>query len=120
MFSTDSGARAFIAVINALIDGGGRPLSELVKPFRRYSQSGEINFENEDKLGAIAALRRAHPAARVHELDGVSLDAGEWWCNVRMSNTEPLLRLNLEARDAATVARVVAQVSPLLGRRVDH
>ena len=120
MFATDSGARAFISVINALVNGGGKTLSQLVKPFRRYAQSGEINFENENKLGAIAALRAAYPTAKTHELDGLSLDAGEWWCNVRMSNTEPLLRLNLEAKDQATVDSVVAKLSPLLGHRVAH
>jgi len=120
MFATDSGARAFIAVINALVDGGGKTLSQLVKPFRRYAQSGEINFENENKLGAIAALRAAYPDAKTHELDGLSLDAGKWWCNVRMSNTEPLLRLNLEAKDQATVDAIVATLSPLLGHRVAH
>jgi phosphomannomutase len=120
MFATDSGARAFIAVINALVDGGGKTLSQLVKPFRRYAQSGEINFENENKLGAIAALRAAYPDAKTHELDGLSLDAGKWWCNVRMSNTEPLLRLNLESRDQATVDAIVATLSPLLGHRVAH
>ena len=120
MFATDSGARAFISVINALVNGGGKTLSQLVKPFRRYAQSGEINFENENKLGAIAALRAAYPTAKTHELDGLSLDAGEWWCNVRMSNTEPLLRLNLEAKDQATVDAVVAKLSPLLGHRVAH
>ncbi|MCE9619052.1 MAG: phosphomannomutase/phosphoglucomutase [Planctomycetes bacterium] len=120
MFATDSGARAFIAVVNALVDGGGKSLSELVKPFRRYRQSGEINFENEDKLGAIAALKKAYPRSKTYELDGLSLDAGEWWCNVRMSNTEPLLRLNLEARDQATVDKVVGELSPLLGHRVEH
>jgi phosphomannomutase len=120
MFATDSGARAFISVINALVNGGGKTLSQLVKPFRRYAQSGEINFENENKLGAMAALRAAYPKAKTHELDGLSLDAGEWWCNVRMSNTEPLLRLNLEAKDQATVDSVVAKLSPLLGHRVAH
>ncbi len=119
MFGTDSGARAFIAVITALARSGA-PLSEQIAPCRRYVQSGEINFENEDKEGAIAALKRAHPKAKVTTLDGVSLDAGPWWCNVRMSNTEPLLRLNLEAKDQATVDRSVAEVSKLLGKRVEH
>jgi phosphomannomutase len=48
------------------------------------------------------------------------MDCGDWWANIRMSNTEPLLRLNLESRDAATVAAKVAEISPLLGHRVDH
>lgn len=119
MFGTDSGARAFAAVISALARTTA-PLSEQIAPCKRYVQSGEINFENEDKEGAIAALKRAHPKAKVTTLDGVSLDAGPWWCNVRMSNTEPLLRLNLEAKDQATVDKAVAEVSKLLGRRVAH
>lgn len=119
MFNTDSGARALVAVLNqALRDR--RPLSGAIAPLRRYAQSGEINFENEDKLGALKALRRAYPKAKSSDLDGLSLDAGEWWCNVRMSNTEPLLRLNLEARDKATVNAKVRELSRLLGKRVEH
>jgi len=119
MFNTDSGARALVAVLNqALRDR--RPLSEAIAPLRRYSQSGEINFENEDKVGALKALRRAYPKAKASDLDGLSLDAGEWWCNVRMSNTEPLLRLNLEARDKKTVDAKVGELSRLLGKRVAH
>jgi phosphomannomutase len=95
-------------------------MSSIVKPYRRFAQSGEINFENEDKLGALKALRKAYPRATAHELDGLSLDAGDWWCNVRMSNTEPLLRLNLESADAATTSRMVQALSPILGKRVAH
>jgi phosphomannomutase len=120
MFNADSGARAFIAALNALVESDGKPLSALVKPFQHFAQSGEINFENEDKLGALKALRAAYPKARCHELDGLSLDAGDWWCNVRMSNTEPLLRLNLESADAATTARMVDTLSGMLGKRVAH
>jgi len=118
-FNADSGIRAFLAVAS-LLAVKKQPLSKLIAPFQRYQQSGEINFRNEDKLGALAALRRAYPTARCTELDGLSLDAGEWWCNVRLSNTEPLLRLNLEARDRSTVDRQVAALTPLLGVRVDH
>jgi len=120
MFNADSGARAFVAVLNALVNAGNATLSSLVKPFQHFAQSGEINFENADKLGALQALRKAYPTAKVHELDGLSLDAGSWWCNVRMSNTEPLLRLNLESADAATTARMIDTLSPLLGKRVAH
>ncbi len=119
MFDADSGARALVAVLNELLRER-RPLSKAIAPWRRYAQSGEINFENEDKAGALRALRRAFPKARASELDGLSLDAGEWWCNVRMSNTEPLLRLNLEAKDRGTVDRAVESVSKLLGRRSAH
>ncbi|MSR69917.1 MAG: phosphomannomutase/phosphoglucomutase [Phycisphaerales bacterium] len=119
MFNTDSGVRAFLAVAS-LIANAKKPLSQIIKPFQRYQQSGEINFHNEDKLGAIAAVRAAFPAGEFTELDGLSLDAGSWWCNVRLSNTEPLLRLNLEAKDRATVDRQVAALTPILGVRVEH
>jgi phosphomannomutase len=119
MWNTDSGARAFAAVVTALA-GAKQPLSKLIAPCRRYVQSGEINFENEDKLGALARLKAAYPRAKTYELDGLSIDAGEWWANIRMSNTEPLLRLNLEARDATTVAAKVAEISEFLGHRVEH
>jgi phosphomannomutase len=106
-------------VASALVTEGG-PLSARIRPARRYAQSGEINFENEEKEAALVALERAYPTARVDELDGVTLDLGSWWCNVRMSNTEPLLRLNLEAADDRTVAQKVKEVSTYLGRRVEH
>jgi len=119
MWNTDSGARAFAAVVSALA-GAKEPLSKLIAPCKRYVQSGEINFENEDKLGALKRLKAAFPRAKTYELDGLSIDAGDWWANIRMSNTEPLLRLNLEARDEATVAAKVAEVSEFLGHRVEH
>jgi phosphomannomutase len=119
MWNTDSGARTFAAVVTALA-GAKKPLSQLIAPCVRYAQSGEINFENEDKLGALAALKAAYPKAKTYELDGLSIDAGDWWANIRLSNTEPLLRLNLEARDRATVDAKVAEVSGYLGHRVAH
>ncbi len=119
MFNADSGIRAFLAVAS-LVAAKKQPLSKIIAPYQRYQQSGEINFENADKAGALAAMRRAYPDGVFTELDGLSLDAGAWWCNVRLSNTEPLLRLNLEARDRATVDRQVEELTPILGKRVDH
>ena len=119
MFNADSGIRAFLAVAS-LLASKKLPLSKIIEPYQRYQQSGEVNFENSDKMGALAALRAAYPSGKFTELDGLSLDAGEWWCNVRLSNTEPLLRLNLEARDRATVDRQVAALTPILGKRVEH
>lgn len=119
MFGADSGARAFVAVLSALCNAT-KPLSQLLAPCVRYTQSGEINFENNDKLGALAQLKSTFPHAKTYELDGLSIDAGEWWANIRMSNTEPLLRLNLEAKDRATVDRMVAELEPILGHRVAH
>lgn len=82
-----------------LLSRQGKPLSELVAPFRRYAHSGEINFEVADAKAKMAAIREAYaPEARsVTDIDGLRLDFGDWWCSIRASNTEPLLRLNLEA-----------------------
>ena len=65
-------------------------------------------------------MKSTYPHAKTYELDDLSIDAGEWWANIRMSNTEPLLRLNLEANDRATVDRMVAELEPILGHRVAH
>jgi len=119
-FYFDSGAIALACVLSGLAGADG-PMSAQIDPARRrYCQSGEINFKTEDKDVALDDLRRAYPAATVDELDGITLDCGQWWCNVRSSNTEPLLRLNLEGPDAATVNRLVEEVSRHLGTRVEH
>ncbi|MEM7230079.1 MAG: phosphomannomutase/phosphoglucomutase, partial [Planctomycetota bacterium] len=76
--------------------------------------------ETEDKEAAIDDLMRAYPNAEIEELDGVTVDCGEWWCNVRMSNTEPLLRLNLEGSSDALVDEKIAEVAVHLGERVEH
>ena len=80
-----------------------RRLSDLVAGLRRYHSTGEINFCVADKAAAIAELKRRYADGRQDELDGITVEYGElerpewWWFNVRPSNTEPLLRLNLEA-----------------------
>lgn len=119
MWGTDSGLRAFLAVCS-LLARDPRPLSAILQPFRRYAQSGEINFKTDDTTKAIERLTAAYPSSTITRLDGVSLDAGDWWCNVRASNTEPLLRLNLESASAPLTAARVAEVGALLGHRVDH
>ena len=86
-----------------IVSAGARPLSELIAPLRKYSQSGEINTKTTTPPAEVLEnIRAAYAAkAKVFELDGVSVDAWEtegWWANVRMSNTEPLVRLNLEGR----------------------
>jgi phosphomannomutase len=118
-FNADSGAMAFASVCTAVVEDG-RPLSEIIAEARRYSQSGEINFQVDDKTAAMERLASAFPDATIDRLDGITVDLGDWWCNVRPSNTEPLLRLNLEARNDEDVAARLAEVEPLLGTRVDH
>ena len=117
-FYTDSGAMALVEIVSALVRAGV-PLSTLIKPARRYAQSGEINFETDDPQAAMDELKETYADGVIDELDGVTVDMGPWWCNVRPSNTEPLLRLNLEAQDRETMDARIAEVSECLGRRVD-
>lgn len=120
-FNADSGAIALAVLLSAVAEGG-RPVSELLAPMRRYVQSGELNFEVDDKDATIADLRAEFgPRGTVDDLDGVTIDcfASEgWWCNVRKSNTEPLLRLNVEARDAKLLETILEEIMPLLGTPV--
>jgi phosphomannomutase len=126
-FYADSGAIAMATVLTLLAKSGKR-MSELIKPIARYAQSGEINFQIEDKDGALVQLRKmfgpgTSANAKIDDLDGVTIDCFQtqgWWLNVRKSNTEPLLRLNAEARDSKVLDRILSQISPTLGKRVEH
>ncbi len=112
-YRADSGIIAALVVLEEL-SRSGQKLSELRKPFERYADSGEINFEvpsPRDTIDRIAErYATAHPEAAQDRLDGLTVDLGAWWFNLRPSNTEPLLRLNLEAPTAADVAARVAEV----------
>jgi len=130
-YNADSGAIAMCTALTLLsqsIARNGKPMSALIAPIARYAQSGEINFQIEDKDAAIAELRTAFgPGSpsngQMDDMDGVTIDCFKtkgWWCNVRKSNTEPLLRLNLEAKDKQTLDRMLAEIAPRLGKRVDH
>ncbi len=76
----------------------GKKLSELIEPLRRYAHSGEINFEIEDTERAMRALEERYGMGRVGKIDGLRVDFDDWWFSVRPSNTEPVLRLVLEAK----------------------
>lgn len=97
-FFTESSAMAVLHVANA-VTRRGKPLSELIKPIQRYSASGEINSEVHNPAGVLDAIRSKFRDGRIIELDGVTVEYADWWFNVRCSNTEPLVRLNLEARN---------------------
>lgn len=101
IYYTDNAEMAMLSVLT-LLAKTGKKLSELVAPFRKYYASGEINFEVDDKEAKITAVREtfSEGATQVLDLDGLSVIHEDWWCNVRPSNTEPVLRLNLEARTA--------------------
>lgn len=102
-YTTESSAMAVICMAN-IVSKSDKPLSELVKPIQRYFASGEINTElasRGDAIRVLSALKSRFAAGALIELDGVSIEFEEWWFNVRCSNTEPLIRLNLEAKTAA-------------------
>jgi phosphomannomutase len=96
----DSGCIAALFVLEQL-SRADVPLSELRKPFERYAQSGEINTRVAAPLAVIDEIARAYEGCELDRLDGLTVDCGDWWFNLRPSNTEPLLRLNLEAEDVA-------------------
>ncbi|QHC20779.1 phosphomannomutase/phosphoglucomutase [Streptomyces sp. GS7] len=107
-WNADTGMLAALHVLAAL-GGQPGPLSQLVDRYDRYAASGEINSTVDDQAGRLAAIKAAYEGRdgiTLDDLDGLTVTAPDWWFNVRPSNTEPLLRLNAEARDAATVDRV--------------
>ena len=100
-YRADSGLIAAMHVLERRCREG-QPMSVLRQPFDRYADSGEINTQVQDPAAVIDAVaehyRTAVPSAAQDRLDGLTVDLGDWWFNLRPSNTEPLLRLNLEAR----------------------
>jgi phosphomannomutase len=96
-YTADSSIITVIEVLNHLRESG-LPLSKLVAPLRRYHATGEVNFHVEDKDGMIRHLGEVFADGEIDHLDGVTVQYADWWFNVRPSNTEPLLRLVLEAR----------------------
>lgn len=112
-YRADSGLITALVVLE-MLSVGGVSLSELRKPFDRYAASGEINTTVADQAAVISAVRAAYPDAQTDDLDGLTVDNGDWWFNLRASNTEPLLRLNLEAADDAAVAERVAEVQAIM------
>ena len=112
-YSADSAMIAAVVALETLARGDA-PLSGLVAPLERYAASGEINTEAPDPDAAIERVAAAFEDRGLHRLDGLTVDCGDWWFNLRPSNTEPLLRLNLEAADAAAVQARVADVLALL------
>ncbi|MFH0928062.1 MAG: phosphomannomutase/phosphoglucomutase [bacterium] len=93
-----------------------RPLSELLKPFQKYAASGEKNFEVKNAAGVIAAIRKKYgsKAEKIADFDGLRLEFTDWWLSFRASNTEPLLRLNLEARTEKLMKEKLVAVVKLI------
>jgi phosphomannomutase len=112
-YRADSGLIAALVVLEQL-SRAGVPLSELRQPFERYAASGEINTRVDDPAGVVDRVAAAYHDAAQDRLDGLTVDAGDWWFNLRPSNTEPLLRLNLEAPDRAACDERTAEVLALV------
>ncbi|MER7573410.1 phosphomannomutase/phosphoglucomutase [Streptomyces sp. NPDC126514] len=111
-WNADTGMLAALHVLAALGEQDG-PLSALVAQYDRYAGSGEINSTVADQTDRLRAIREAYGTREdvtLDDLDGLTVSAADWWFNVRPSNTEPLLRLNAEARDAETMAKVRDEV----------
>jgi phosphomannomutase len=112
-YRADSGIIAALIVLERM-SATGMPLSALRKPFERYAASGERNTRVDDAHAVIERVAAGFPDAQQDRLDGLTVDLGDWWFNLRPSNTEPLLRLNLEAPTTADVDRHVAEVEALM------
>ena len=105
----DSGLIAAVVILAAMC-AEDKPLHEIVEPLRRYAASGEINTKVDDTSVVIDKVAVAYGEFDQDRLDGLTVDCGDWWFNLRPSNTEPLLRLNLEAADDVAVAQRVEEV----------
>ncbi|MGH2769835.1 MAG: phosphomannomutase/phosphoglucomutase [Actinomycetota bacterium] len=108
-FRADSGLICSLLVLEAL-SAQGRPPSEVIAPFRRYWNSGEINSRLRDPSAKLDELAKRYGDGRIDLTDGLTVDYPEWWFNCRPSNTEPLLRLNLEATSAELGEEKTAEI----------
>ncbi len=118
-YYADCAVLAIVEVLD-LLWHSDQSLSKAVEPLRRYAKSPEINFEVEDKAGAIRRLAERYRDGEIDYLDGITVQYPDWWFNVRPSNTEPLLRLVVEARTAADLERREGELVAQLGQPVAH
>jgi phosphomannomutase len=118
-FYADSGMITLVHVINVL-NKSQQPISELVKPLRRYYASGEINFAVGEKEEMMKELRRKFSQGEADDLDGITIQFKDWWFNCRPSNTEPLLRLNVEAKTEELLEKQLTEIKNILGEPVEH
>lgn len=118
-FFADSGMITLVHMLN-IVGHSNQTVSEMISPLRRYSASGELNFEVDDKQTTMNELGKKYSDGQQDDLDGVTIQLKDWWFNVRPSNTEPLLRLNLEAKTPEMLSEKLAELKAFLGEPVDH
>jgi phosphomannomutase len=108
-YRADSGVIAALVILERLSEAGV-PMSDLLRPYRRYHDSGEINSEVDDQQAMIEEIAARYADGKQDRLDGLTVEYGDWWFNIRPSNTEPLLRLNVEARTPEVLEDKTAEV----------
>jgi len=116
-YYADSGLITLVHVLN-IVSEANVPISERIRPLRRYYSSGEINFEVDDKQVKMDELARRYSDGRIDHLDGVTVGYKDWWFNCRPSNTEPLLRLNIEAKSKELLDEKLSEIEGQLGKSI--
>jgi len=116
-YYADSGMITLVHMIN-MVSQAEAPLSELIAPLKRYHNSGEMNFEVQDKQARMDGFARRYSDGQIDHLDGVTVSYKNWWFNCRPSNTEPLLRLNIEAKTKELLEEKLAEMTQQLGEPV--
>ncbi len=114
-YRADSGMLAMLVLLQ-VISEAGRPLSELRTAVEPYASSGEVNLEVADQQAALERVAGGFPDGTADRLDGLTIEWDDRWFNLRPSNTEPVLRLNVEAADRAAVDDLVRRVTALVER----
>ncbi|MHC4691898.1 MAG: phosphohexomutase domain-containing protein, partial [Planctomycetota bacterium] len=112
-YCTDSAAITLVHILNIATETT-LPISQLIQPLRRYYQSGEINFKVDDKQQKMEELARRYRDAKIDYLDGVTIQYKDFWFNCRPSNTEPFLRLNVEAKTKDLLDEILAEIKEQL------
>jgi len=115
LYNSESGDLTMLYLLE-MLSVSGKKLSELAKPLRRYHHSGEINFTVADKDKIIQKIKNQYlpRAKKVIEIDGVRLEFDSWWFSLRSSNTEPLLRLNLEAKTKKEMEEKLKELTKII------
>jgi phosphomannomutase len=112
-YSAEMGSLPAVLVMN-LMASTGKKLSELVDGVRLYAHSGEINMEATNAIEIFAKVKATHADGKLSELDGIKIEYPEWWFSLRASNTEPLIRLNLEASTPELMQQKLGEVLAII------
>jgi phosphomannomutase len=114
-FYADSGLITLVHVLN-IVSASKKSISQLIEPLRRYHNTGEVNFEVKDKQEKMDELTKIYKDGSIDYLDGITIRYKDWWFNCRPSNTEPFLRLNVEAKTKELLDEKFAEIKKQLGR----